>query len=76
VTAADAPELEAALAELERIGRIVVREQYCADPHMNGVDLRIAALVEDDAREADAIAAIDTTWQRWLGEYLANHRCT
>jgi hypothetical protein len=67
----DAPELEAALNDLERSGRVVVREQYCADPHMDGVDLRIVALAEGDAAEA-----IDATWQRWLGEYLANHRCT
>jgi hypothetical protein len=39
---------------------------------MDGVDLRIAAVIEG----SDAIAAIDATWQRWLGEYLANHRCT
>jgi hypothetical protein len=64
--------LEAALTDLERSGRVVVREQYCADPHMDGMDLRIVALADD----GEAIAAIDATWQRWLGEYLANHRCT
>jgi hypothetical protein len=72
LVSADASELEFALASLEKHGRVLVREQYCADPHMDGVDLRIAAL--DDGGEA--IAAIDATWQRWLGEYLANHRCT
>jgi hypothetical protein len=68
---ADTSRMETALAELERRGTLLVREQYCADPHMDGVDLRIVALAEGDAAEA-----IDATWQRWLGEYLANHRCT
>ena len=68
----DTSEVENALAELEGRGTLVVREQYCADPHMDGVDLRIAALVDG----GEAIAAIEATWQRWLGEYLANHRCT
>jgi hypothetical protein len=72
LVAADASELELALASLEKHGRVLVRDQYCADPHMDGVDLRIAALGEG----VEAIAAIDTIWQRWLGEYLANHRCT
>jgi hypothetical protein len=71
-------ELETALIELEASGRALVREQYCPDPHLEGSDLRIVALV--DAAHGDAVAAavdsIDRVWQRWLGEYLANHRCT
>jgi hypothetical protein len=77
---ADTPELERALGELEADGRVLVREQYCADPHMVGADLRIVARVPDPSDGADplatAIGQIDATWQRWLGEYLANHRCT
>jgi hypothetical protein len=71
-------ELEAALVELEASGRVLVREQYCPDPHLEGTDLRIVALVDGTPGDAvaTAIDSIDRTWQRWLGEYLANHRCT
>jgi len=64
-------QLEAALSELDGQGRVLIREQYCADPHMVGTDLRIVALAGDTA-----LADIDAVWQRWLGEYLANHRCS
>lgn len=67
---APSAELEEALAALETQDRVLIREQYCADPHMLGTDLRIVALNSDTA-----IADIDAVWQRWLGEYLANHRC-
>ena len=77
---ADAPDLERALRELEADGAVLVREQYCADPHMAGTDLRIVARVaeSDDGVDplAHALAQIDATWQRWLGDYLANHRCS
>jgi hypothetical protein len=76
----DAQDLERALSELERDGRILVREQDCADPHMVGTDLRIAARIPEASSDGDplatALAQIEATWQRWLGEYLANHRCT
>jgi hypothetical protein len=73
-------ELERVLSQLEAEGRVLVREQYCADPHLEGTDLRIVARVVDVAGSGDAlpdaVAQIEATWQRWLGEYLANHRCT
>ena len=79
LVAASQGELEQALGELETEGRVLVREQYCPDPHLEGMDLRIAALVDRGAA-ADGVAAandsIQSTWQRWLGDYLANHRCT
>jgi hypothetical protein len=67
----DSDGLEEALERLEADGRVLIREQYCADPHVEGTDLRIVALASDSA-----IADIDAVWQRWLGEYLANHRCS
>jgi hypothetical protein len=77
--AASQGDLEQALGELETEGRVLVREQYCPDPHLEGMDLRIVALV-DSGSAGDGLAAandsIESTWQRWLGEYLANHRCT
>ena len=71
-------EMEQALAELQAEGAVIVRDNFCADPHLAGVDLRVVALV-DSANGADAQLAalheIDLAWSKWLGEYLANHRC-
>lgn len=67
-----------ALAELEKTGLVMVRDHFCADPHLGGVDLRIAALVQsrDDADpQMSTIRVIDDAWNKWLTEYLANHRC-
>src|SRR5215469_3754062 len=54
------------------------RDHFCADPHLEGVDLRIATLAES-AGGADpqmsAIREIDNAWDKWLADYLANHRC-
>jgi hypothetical protein len=74
-----APRIEEALLELERDGRVLIRPHSAGDPHLDGADLRIVALVRpragDDAL-AQAIGAIETAWDGWLAEYLANHRCT
>jgi len=67
-----------ALADLEAEGGVMIRDHFCADPHLTGVDLRVIALVEsiegEDA-QLRAIRSIDETWDKWLNEYLANHRC-
>ena len=71
--------LERVLAELATEGSIMVRDHFCADPHLAGVDLRVAALVQSNAgadAQMSAIRAIDEAWDKWLTEYLANHRCT
>src|ERR1700724_2756261 len=68
---ADPGEIEIALNELERNGTIVVRTNTCADPHLEGADLRLAALIEvspcdcEDSMGA-AVIAIEKTWERWL----------
>jgi hypothetical protein len=68
-------DFERELSELEGAGGLIVRPQYCADPHMQGTDLRLAAIVDD--QDADtALGCIQTVWQDWLKGYLANHRCT
>ena len=67
-------EFEAELARLEASGSVLVRQQYCADPHLATTDLRLVALVTD--KPEAAIEAIDAAWQEWLKGYLANHRCT
>jgi hypothetical protein len=74
------PQVEDALAALEGEGRLLVREYYCADPHLEGVDLRIAGAVRQPADGGDAVSsciqAIDATWQEWITAYLADHRCS
>jgi hypothetical protein len=57
---------------------VMMRDHFCADPHLASVDLRIVALVENASgtgSELSAIRTIDTAWNKWLAEYLANHRC-
>jgi len=71
-------EMEQALADLQAEGIVMIRDNFCADPHLAGVDLRVVALVESiDSADAQlsAIREIDSAWDKWLGEYLANHRC-
>lgn len=71
-------QMEQSLVELDTEGIVMIRDNFCADPHLAGVDLRVVALVEsiDGADpQLSAIRAIDDAWNKWLGEYLANHRC-
>jgi hypothetical protein len=71
-------EIEKALSELEAEGIVMIRDNFCADPHLVGVDLRIVALIESTEGadpQLSAIREIDKAWDKWLGEYLANHRC-
>ena len=77
---ADRADVEQALAELESRPAILVREHYCGDPHLDGADLRVAAVIEnqDDPEHdpiAEAAARIESVWQGWLSEYLSNHTC-
>jgi len=73
-------QVERALAGLERAGVVIVRPHFCGDPHLDGADLRVAAVVgkaePDEDAQANAIADIEAAWQRWIGDYLASHRCT
>ena len=70
--------MEQALTELETAGVLMIRDHFCADPHLAGVDLRVVALVESvegaDAHMS-AIREIDSAWDKWLADYLSNHRC-
>ena len=70
--------MDRALGELEAEGMLLLRAHFCADPHLAEVDLRVIGLVEPgggDQAHAAALHEIDLTWNKWLGEYLANHRC-
>ena len=71
-------EMEQALSELQAEGVVIVRDNFCADPHLANVDLRVVALVDEAAgkdAQVTALHEIDLTWNKWLGEYLGNHRC-
>jgi len=71
-------EMDQALGELEAEGAVVLRKHVCADPHLAEVDLRVVALLEPalgDQAHVAALREIDLAWNKWLGEYLANHRC-
>jgi hypothetical protein len=71
-------ETDRILGELETEGAVMIRAHFCADPHLEGVDLRVVALVQSidgDDPQLSAIRSIDETWNKWLNEYLANHRC-
>jgi len=71
-------EMDQALGELEAEGAVVLRNHFCADPHLAEVDLRVVALIESahgDQAHAVALQEIDLAWSKWLGDYLANHRC-
>jgi hypothetical protein len=75
----DPQALETALVELEAAGQVIVRDHSFADPHVEGTDLRVVGLVPEDTPEdpqAEAINNIERTWDAWLTQYLANHRCT
>ena len=77
---ADPEEIEQAFKALERDGTVVVRTNACADPHLEGRDLRLAALVQvspcdcEDSTGA-AVIAIEKAWERWLDDSRTNHRC-
>ena len=71
-------EMDHALGALETEGAVVLRDHFCADPHLAEVDLRVIALIDPtlgDQAHGAALQEIDLAWNKWLGEYLANHRC-
>jgi hypothetical protein len=75
---AGAEETDRALADLENEGSVMIRDHFCADPHLAGVDLRIVTIVDSRAGEnpqLSAIHEIDNAWDKWLADYLSNHRC-
>jgi hypothetical protein len=81
----NASDMEQALAALEADWTVVIRDLYYADPHLEGADLRVVALVEPRVGEGaqggedatmQAIREIEATWHEWLAEYMANHRCS
>jgi hypothetical protein len=73
-----AEETDRAVGVLEAEGIVMIRDHFCADPHLAGVDLRIVAPVESVGGadpQLSAIREIDSAWDKWLADYLSNHRC-
>lgn len=73
-----ATDLNRVMRELEDQGVILVRDHFCADPHLADADLRVVGLVEqstDFDGTSQAVQNIEAVWQDWLASYLANHRC-
>jgi len=67
-------DLRSPLAELEASNAVLVARYPAPDPHLEGLDLRIVALVPQ-AGESSALEASATLWADWLRQFLANHRC-
>ncbi len=67
----DPAEFAAALNLLAKRGEIIIVTKPSPDVHLADADLRIAARVAPDAG-----TAIETAWQRWLGDFLSTHRCS
>ena len=67
-------ELEPALAELEAASAVLVSRYPAPDPHLEGLDLRVVALIPNGS-ESSAVEASATVWADWLRQFLANHRC-
>lgn len=68
-------EFEAALVRREADGLIMTLRQPAPDPHLESFDLRVVALVPDEATGQDARTAAHDVWAAWVRQFLANHRC-
>lgn len=69
-----APGLEPELEELAAANSVLVSSYPAPDPHLEGLDLRIVALVAGSS-ESSAAEASAAVWADWLRQFLANHRC-
>lgn len=70
-------DVEPALGYLADTGRIVLTAHPAPDPHLDGIDLRIAA-VTDGPAPADIERArqrADARWHRLVRDFVASHRC-
>ncbi|WP_405863729.1 hypothetical protein [Streptomyces sp. NBC_00005] len=75
LTGLDDRTFEAAVAELDECGQIVVERHHAPDPHLQG-DWRSLSLVRPGKRRAQAAAAGRAHFDRWVREFLQQHRCT
>ncbi len=66
---------EAAVAELDDRGQVVVERHHAPDPHLHG-DWRSLSLVRPRESRAEAAAAGRAYFDRWVRQFLQQHRCT
>jgi hypothetical protein len=73
------PAIDEGCAELVGKSALMLVENTFPDPHLAGVDLRIAALIAPPGSagqgSAAALDAARSCWQTWLTEFLGSHRC-
>lgn len=69
------PTFETAVAELDDRGQIVVERHHAPDPHLQG-DWRSLSLVRPGKSRAEAVAAGRAHADRWVRQFLQQHRCT
>ncbi|MER5436611.1 hypothetical protein [Streptomyces sp. NPDC002588] len=75
LTGLDDRSFEAAVAELDDRGQIVVERHHAPDPHLQG-DWRSLSLLRPGLARAEAAAAGRACFDRWVREFLQQHRCT
>lgn len=68
-------QLERAVAALEERHAVLVLSHEAPDVHLDGLDLRVVALVSRNDGERSAVEAAEAVWAGWLRQFLATHRC-
>jgi hypothetical protein len=72
-------DVERACADLIEQRSLLVVENAFPDPHLAGVNLRIAALLSSSCADAEdrahALRSATACWEKWLLEFLGSHRC-
>jgi hypothetical protein len=67
-------QVEAALRELGENGRVLIAAHDAPDVHLEGIDLRVVAILPGDD-DCVAITAAESYWNTWLRAFLSTHRC-
>jgi hypothetical protein len=67
-------DVDAALRDLADEGAICIIDHAPPDTHLQGADLRIAAIVAADY--SASLASAEDHWRSWLAQFLAEHRCS
>ena len=71
----DLSQVEGALAELQRSGRVLIIDHVAPDIHLESTDLRIVAQVPPEEDDSAAYQTVEALWDDWLRSFLATHRC-
>ena len=72
-------QMERRLRDWRAEGVVMIQNHFCADPHLAGVDLSRGGGWWKSWNHHECAVCRDSRdrqrWDKWLGEYLANHRC-